>query len=69
MENKKLLKEMNRINAELFGGKPQKYEHECNVMGCRNKPVHRLYIEKFNATIYCCKKHRADYDERWVEVE
>jgi len=67
--NKKLIEEMNKISAEVSGvvfGKPK---IECNIIGCRNKPIHRF---KWNGVpekkgdgriIHTCKKHKSDYDD------
>lgn len=67
----KLIQEMNKINAEISGVvyKKRKWKEECNIMGCKNKPIHKF---KWNGTpekkgdgriIFTCNKHKRDYDD------
>ena len=66
MQNKRLIQEMNKISREITGVVFKKRPLiECNVMGCRNKPIHKLYLEKFKRTLWCCKKHRVDFGENY----
>lgn len=71
IREKNLIREMNKINSEISGyflKKKKRWKEECNVMGCENKPAHKLFLSKFNRTLWSCKKHRAGYGEEYREV-
>ena len=70
MQTKKLINEMNKINSEISGlFQKKRWKEECNVQGCKNKPIHKLYLKQFNRILYSCKKHRNDFGESYVEVK
>jgi len=71
--DKRLINEMNKISLEIDNHfHKKKWLHECNLMGCRNKPIHKLQVLSVLPEIryiYSCKKHRADFGkENYKEV-
>jgi len=73
MTKNKLISEMNKIAREVncivyIASSGMKHHIECNVIGCRNKPIYKFRVIKHNYVIWSCKKHRSDFGAENYEV-